>query len=289
MQLITTVAAMQQLADTWRAQQRRICLIPTMGYLHEGHLSLVRHGAALAERMVVSIFVNPLQFGPHEDYAVYPRDLERDLALLRPLAVDAVFYPSAEEFYLAGACTTVDVGGLTDGLCGAFRPGHFRGVTTVVTKLFTAVRPHLAVFGQKDYQQCAVIRQMTRDLNLGIHIAVAPTVRETDGLAMSSRNVYLSPEERRRAPVIYQALLTAQSALQQGETCVPSVLDAVRRRLESEVSPRIDYVAGVDPDTLQPVTRFAGQLVLAVALRMDRARLIDNLVVRSQGNAARPT
>ncbi len=288
MQLITTVAAMQNLADFWRAQQQRICLVPTMGYLHEGHLSLVRHGAARAQRMVVSIFVNPLQFGPHEDFAVYPRDLERDLALLRPLAVDAVFHPSAEEFYRPGACTTVDVGGLTEGLCGAFRPGHFRGVTTVVTKLFTAVRPHQAVFGQKDYQQCAVIRQMTRDLNLGIDIAVAPTVREADGLAMSSRNVYLSPEERRRAPAIYQSLLAAESALQRGETAVQVVLDAVRGRLESEVSPRIDYVAGVDPDTLQPVARFAGQLVVAVALRMDRARLIDNLVVRPRGSAAEP-
>ncbi|MFA6110580.1 MAG: pantoate--beta-alanine ligase [Candidatus Latescibacterota bacterium] len=278
--LITTIAAMQNQADTWRRQGLRVGLVPTMGYLHDGHLSLVTRCVTQADRTVVSIFVNPLQFGPAEDYAVYPRDLERDLGLLAPHGVAAVFHPTPEEFYPQDFCTTVEVSGLTDGLCGAFRPGHFRGVTTVVTKLFTAVIPHLAVFGQKDYQQCAVIRRMTRDLNLGVTIDVAPTVREADGLAMSSRNVFLTEEERQRAPAIYRALRQAEQAFLSGTREVAAVLERLKARLRTEVTERIDYVEGVDPDSLRPVEVYAGRLVLAVAVRMSKARLIDNLVLR---------
>jgi pantoate--beta-alanine ligase len=277
--LITTVAAMQHQADAWRRMGLRVGLVPTMGYLHAGHLSLVTRSAAQADRTVVSIFVNPLQFGPSEDYAVYPRDLDRDLELLAPHGVAAVFHPTPEEIYPEGFCTAVEVSGLTDGLCGAFRPGHFRGVATVVAKLFTAVTPHLAVFGQKDYQQCAVIRRMTRDLNLGVTIDVAPTVREADGLAMSSRNVFLTEEERRRAPAIYRSLLEAEQTFLRGTREVAAVLERLRSRLAAEVSERIDYVEGVDPDSLRPMETFTGRLVLAVAVRMSKARLIDNLVV----------
>ena len=196
MKRIHTVAEMQAQSDAWRGAGLCVGLVPTMGFLHEGHLSLVDHSLEVADRTVVSIFVNPLQFGPKEDYAIYPRDMERDLDLLSRRGVDAVFHPQTVEFYPPDFSTSVEVEGLTKGLCGPFRPGHFRGVTTVVTKLFTAVKPHLAVFGQKDYQQATVIRRLVRDLNLDLRVEVAPTVREADGLAMSSRQ---RPPQRRRA------------------------------------------------------------------------------------------
>lgn len=205
-QLINTVAKMQAQSDTWRGEGLRIGLVPTMGFLHEGHLSLVDYSLSTADRTIVSIFVNPLQFGPKEDFTIYPRDIERDVKLLAQRGADAVFKPQTAEFYPPDFSTTVEVTQLTDGLCGAIRPGHFRGVTTVVSKLFTATKPHLAVFGQKDYQQSAVIRRMVRDLSLDLRIEIAPTMREADGLAMSSRNVNLTEDERRRVPALYQAL-----------------------------------------------------------------------------------
>jgi len=277
--VITTVQAMQQQSDAWRGAGLRVGLVPTMGYLHQGHLSLVERCRQESDRTVVSIFVNPLQFGPSEDLAIYPRDLDRDLKLLEEYQVEAVFHPPAEEFYPEGFSTYVEVEGLTQGLCGAFRPGHFRGVTTVVTKLFTAVRPHLAVFGQKDYQQSAVIRRLVRDLNMGIAIVVAPTVREADGLAMSSRNLNLSEAERRRAPGLYQTLCQARESIQAGERDAGRIVARMRERIGRELTDRIDYIEVVDPDTLEPVAQIESAVVIALAVRLAKARLIDNVLV----------
>ena len=277
--LVTTIDAMQRQADAWRRQDLRIGLVPTMGYLHQGHLELVERCCRESGRTVVSIFVNPLQFGPQDDYSIYPRDLERDLELLGRYPVDAVFHPSPEEFYPPDYSTYIEVQGLTSGLCGAFRPGHFRGVVTVVAKLFTAVKPHLAVFGQKDYQQAAVIRHLVRDLNLDIEIVVAPTVREPDGLAMSSRNINLTAEERTQAPILYQTLCQARDAIEAGEQQADRLLDLIRERITRELTERIDYIAMVDPETLEPVTQVTGPAVIALAVRLSKVRLIDNMPV----------
>lgn len=270
--------AMQTQARAWRRERQLIGLVPTMGYLHKGHLSLVELCNRHCDRTVVSIFVNPLQFGPQEDYAVYPRDLEQDLRALVPYDVSAVFHPHEKGFYFPDHSTYVHVEGLTEGLCGTWRPGHFRGVTTVVTKLFNAVLPDVAVFGQKDYQQAAVIRRMVRDLNMGIRIMLGPTVREADGLAMSSRNTRLTPQERERAPVIYSALDAARSAVEKGRTTDAGRLrDQIRQRIAAELSPDIDYVEVVEPESLEPVQTITGPVVLAVAVRLPQVRLIDNV------------
>ena len=251
MKRIHTVAEMQRQSDAWRSADLCIGLVPTMGFLHEGHLSLVDHSLKAADRTVVSIFVNPLQFGPKEDYAIYPRDMERDLDLLSRRGVDAVFHPATAEFYPADFSTSVEVEELTKGLCGPFRPGHFRGVTTVVTKLFTAVKPHLAVFGQKDYQQAAVIRRLVRDLNLDLRVEVAPTVREADGLAMSSRNILLSAEERQRASALYEALTMGREQIEQGECDASRIIAAMRAHIERALDASIDYISIAHPDTLE--------------------------------------
>ena len=277
MNRIHTVAAMQAQSDAWRSAGRCIGLVPTMGFLHEGHLSLVDHSLNAADRTVVSIFVNPLQFGPQEDFAVYPRDLERDLNLLARRGVDAVFLPQTAEFYPADFSTFVEVEALTNSLCGPFRPGHFRGVTTVVTKLFTAVKPHLAVFGQKDYQQAAVIGRLVRDLNLDLRVEVAPTVREADGLAMSSRNVLLSAEERPRASTLYEALTSGRDRIEQGERDASRIIAEMRAHIERVLNPRIDYIAIAHPDTLEEVVHIAGPVVIALAVRLSNVRLIDNI------------
>ena len=277
MNRIHTVAEMQAQADAWRSAGRCIGLVPTMGFLHEGHLSLVDHSLKAADRTVVSLFVNPLQFGPKEDFAIYPRDLKRDLDLLARRGVDAVFHPKTAEFYPADFSTFVEVEALTQSLCGPFRPGHFRGVTTVVTKLFTAVKPHLAVFGQKDYQQAAVIGRLVRDLNLDLRVEVAPTVREADGLAMSSRNVLLSAEERPRASALYEALTMGRYRIEQGERDASRIIAAMRAHIERTLTPRIDYIAMVQPATLEEVAHIAGPVVLALAVRLSNVRLIDNI------------
>ena len=273
---------MQAQADAWRGAGRCIGLVPTMGFLHEGHLSLVNCSLAAADRTVVSIFVNPLQFGPQEDFATYPRDLERDLDLLARRGVDAVFHPPTAEFYPADFSTFVEVARLTTGLCGPFRPGHFRGVTTVVTKLFTAVKPHLAVFGQKDYQQAAVIRRLVRDLNLDLRVEVAPTVREADGLAMSSRNIHLSAEERRRAPALYQALRLGRERIERGERNASLIIAEMRAHIERMLSPRIDYISIAHPESLEEVPHIAGPVVIALAVRLAKVRLIDNITAAPQ-------
>ena len=276
-QLINTVAKMQAQSDTWRGEGLRIGLVPTMGFLHEGHLSLVDYSLNAADRTIVSIFVNPLQFGPKEDFAIYPRDIERDIKLLTQLGVDAVFKPQTVEFDPPDFSTTVEVTQLTNGLCGAIRPGHFRGVTTVVSKLFTATKPHLAIFGKKDYQQSAVIRRLVRDLNIDLHIEVAPTMREADGLAMSSRNVNLTEDERRRVPALYQALEIAKRYVERGEPDAQRIIGEMRRHIEKEVDGDIEYISIVHPDTLEDLSQIAGPVVIALAVRLANVRLIDNI------------
>ena len=286
--LIQTVEAMQAEADAARAAGRTLALVPTMGALHEGHLALVAGAARRADHVTVSIFVNPTQFGPGEDYDAYPRTLDADLAALDAVGgVDAVFAPSAEAMYPLGLppLTSVHVGELGRHLCGASRPGHFDGVTLVVSKLFLACRPHLAVFGQKDAQQLAIVRRMERDLGFGVEIVGHPIVREADGLARSSRNRYLSPEERAQATVLSRALFAAGHAAGQGERDA----DALRARLRGEIErvplAEVDYAEVVDADRLQPVETLVeggpsgGRYLAAVAVRFGGTRLIDNLTL----------
>jgi pantoate--beta-alanine ligase len=253
--------------------------VPTMGYLHEGHLSLVRRARAENDRVAVSIFVNPTQFGPHEDYARYPRDLERDLRLLEPLGVDLVFVPSVEEMYPPGFQTWVIVEEVSRPLEGASRPGHFRGVATVVAKLFNILQPDRAYFGQKDAQQTVVIRRMVQDLNIPVEIVICPTVREPDGLAMSSRNTYLNPEERRAATVLFQALQAAKARYEAGERDAERLREAMREVIRAEPLARIDYVSVAHPETLQELERVEGPALLSLAVYIGTTRLIDNLML----------
>ncbi len=287
MKVIEHISDMQAWSDEVRARGESIGFVPTMGYLHEGHISLVRLAKERSDRTVVSIFVNPIQFGPQEDYERYPRDLERDLRILEDLGVDVAFVPSVGEMYPEGFCTYVHVEGLTEGLCGAFRPGHFRGVTTVVTKLFLAVKPHMAAFGQKDAQQAFVIRRMVRDLNMDVEIVVGPTVREEDGLAMSSRNTYLSPEERRQATVLYRALLKAKALVEAGERDPEAVVRAMEEVVGEAPSARAEYIEIVDTERLKPVSRIDGEVLVALAVWIGNTRLIDNMILEVDGDRVR--
>ena len=255
-------------------------LVPTMGALHEGHLSLVRAAKARCEPVVVSIFVNPLQFGPNEDLARYPRTFERDCELLEREKVDIVFAPSVEDMYPKNAVTYVTVEGMSEKLCGRSRPGHFRGVTTVVAKLFHIVEPELAFFGQKDAAQCAIVRRMVRDLNFPVEIVVGPIVREPDGLAMSSRNVYLSEQERKAALVLHRALSEMKNCFDRGERSAGGLVEAGKLVLSQEAGVRLDYLEVVDPDTLNPVSEIRSETLVAVAAFVGRTRLIDNIVLQ---------
>jgi len=255
-------------------------LVPTMGYLHEGHLSLVRRARPENEHVVATIFVNPTQFGPQEDYQRYPRDPERDLRLLEQEGTDVVFMPSVEEMYPPGFDVWVEVGeSLTGRLEGAARPGHFRGVTTVVAKLFNIVQAHRAYFGQKDAQQLAVIRKMAVDLNMGVEVVAVPTVREPDGLAMSSRNSYLSPEERRAATVLWRSLCRAQELFDGGERRAEAIRGEMRAVLASEPLARVDYVSVADAETLAELETIEGPALVSLAVRIGGTRLIDNVTV----------
>ncbi len=273
------IITLQEMFAERRKLTEPVGFVPTMGYLHEGHLSLVRRAKQECSSVVVSIFVNPTQFGPQEDLARYPRDLERDLRLLTPLEVDLVWIPSVDEMYPPGYQTWVTVEEVTKPLEGAMRPGHFRGVTTIVSKLFNAVQPQRAYFGQKDAQQVVVIRQMTRDLNYPIEIVVCPTVREADGLAMSSRNVYLSLAERQAAPVLYRALRAAEQAYREGERNAETLRAVMRQVLESEPLARVQYVSCADYETLQELDEVRGKALLSMAVFIGTTRLIDNIVL----------
>jgi pantoate--beta-alanine ligase len=280
-QIVRSVVELQRWSDETRAAGRRIALVPTMGALHEGHLSLVQHGYRHADRVVVSIFVNPTQFGPTEDFARYPRDLVRDLESLRKVGADAVFAPSVEEMYPAGDATFVSVERLTAGLCGRSRPNHFRGVTTVVARLLNAARPHVALFGEKDYQQLAVIRRMARDLCFGVEIIGAPIVREPDGLAMSSRNVFLSPRARQQATALNAALHEARALVRAGVREAGAVVGIARQRIEKEPLAEVDYIELVDADDLDAVREVRGRVLLALAVRFEGTRLIDNTLLEA--------
>lgn len=283
MKTLTRVAEMQATAAELRRGGRRIGFVPTMGALHEGHLSLVRRSKQQADVTVVSIFVNPAQFGPHEDYQSYPRELARDSALLLGEAVDFLFAPTVEEIYPADFQTCVSVERVSARLEGTARPGHFRGVATVVLKLFEIVQPAVAFFGRKDAQQCAVVRQMVRDLNLPVEIVVCPIVREPDGLAMSSRNAYLTPEERAAARILYESLCLACDLVQGGERCVEAVIARMRERIARESRARIDYIEIVDPEAFTPKPCIEGRVLVALAAWVGRARLLDNLLACEQG------
>ena len=257
----------------------RVGLVPTMGYLHEGHLSLVRRARDECDHVVVSIFVNPTQFGPNEDLSKYPRDLDRDLSLIEPLGTNLVWIPTAEIMYPPGYQTWVEVEEVTRPLEGAQRPGHFKGVTTVVAKLFNGVQPHKAYFGQKDAQQAAVIRQMTRDLNFPIEIVVCPIVREPDGLAMSSRNVYLDPEQRKAATVLYRSLNAAKEAYEDGVRDAETLREIMKDILASEALAQMQYVSCADYDTLDELETVTGKTLLSMAVFIGKTRLIDNFVL----------
>ena len=278
MRLVRTIADLRALLRPLRADGKRIGFVPTMGYLHEGHASLIRQSAARCDVTVVSIFVNPTQFGPGEDLATYPRDLERDQGMCLEAGTTVLFLPDAAEVYPTGFQTHVEPGRLAEALCGQFRPGHFRGVATVVAKLFNMVEPDLAFFGQKDFQQTAVIRRMTRDLNLPVDIIVVPTVRDADGLALSSRNAYLDPEARRRALGISRGLLAAQAAFKAGERSAARLLELAREPMASLDS--LQYLDLVDAQTLDPIQGDVDRsAALCVAGYLGPTRLIDNVLL----------
>lgn len=281
MQVLHSIAETRAALRVLRVHGKTVGLVPTMGALHEGHLSLVRAAKASCDAVVVSIFVNPTQFGPNEDFAKYPRTFEADCAALEREGVDVVFAPAPEEIYAPGASTFVDVEGVSGRLDGASRPGHFRGVATVVAKLFNIVGPDRAFFGQKDAAQVAVLKKMVRDLNFPVELVVCPIVREPDGLAMSSRNRYLSPEERRQALVLQRALNEASRLAGSGITAARDLISAAEALLASELEVRVDYCRIVDPDTLEDVADVRGGALVAVAAFVGTTRLIDNALVES--------
>lgn len=284
MQIARTIAEVRRAVQAARSAGRGVTLVPTMGALHAGHLSLIEAARRRpGDFVVVSIFVNPTQFGPGEDFERYPRAEAADLEACRAAGVSLAFLPTAAEMYPAGAVTQVRVAKLTDTLCGPHRPGHFDGVATVVAKLLNIVGPERACFGQKDAQQLAVIRRMVRDLDIPVEVVGCPTVREADGLAMSSRNAYLSAEQRKAARSLYAALRLAEERVRGGETSAAALEAEMRRRIESAGADRIDYVSFVDPQTMQPVERVEGVVLAAVAVYFGETRLIDNLTMDPRG------
>jgi pantoate--beta-alanine ligase len=285
MKTLSRIAALESAVAEARAGRQTIGFVPTMGYLHEGHLSLVRECRKRADVTVASIFVNPLQFGPREDFRRYPKDPERDAALLDKEGVDILFLPETAEIYPPGFRTSVEVGGLQDTLCGRSRPGHFRGVATVVLKLFNIVRPDYAFFGQKDAQQVVILRRMAEDLNLDVRIVAMPIVREPDGLAMSSRNIYLNIEERRAANVLFRGLEEARRIFEAGERAASRIRERLLVTLASEPLARLDYAEVVDPGSLEPVERVDGEALIALAVFFGRTRLIDNIILGSTEEA----
>jgi pantoate--beta-alanine ligase len=280
MQIITSISEMQSLAESLRRQGKTIGFVPTMGFLHEGHLSLMRRARQECDTVVVSIFVNPTQFGPREDFERYPRDEAGDREKCGSEAVDILFTPTAHDMYPDLPSVFVSVEGISDILEGAVRPGHFRGVATVVAKLFSIVKPHKAFFGQKDYQQCAVIKRMVQGLNLDVEIVVMPTIREQDGLAMSSRNSYLSADERRAAAAIHRALRTGEQLVNAGIREPDKLTNKMRAVLREEKGLSIDYIEVADPESLAPLEAVKEGMVVLVAVRLGRTRLIDNLLIR---------
>jgi pantoate--beta-alanine ligase len=278
-EILRTIDAMRSYSSTLRQSGKTIAFVPTMGFLHKGHLSLMKKGRELADRVVVSIFVNPIQFGPGEDLAAYPRDEARDLEMTGETGVDAVFIPDAKQMYPEGFQTTIALKALPGHLCGLSRPGHFDGVATVVAKLLGIVRPDLAIFGEKDYQQFLVVRQMVRDLDLDVDIVGAPIVREADGLAMSSRNMYLADDQRKAACSLYRTLTESKKRVKAGETRADTIIASAEALIQAHPETRIDYIAVCDPSTLDAVTAIDGPVLMALAVKVGRARLIDNMLL----------
>ncbi len=276
MQIVTNIEELRSIVKWWRGEGHSVGLVPTMGYLHEGHKSLIVKAVSENDRVVVSDFVNPTQFGVNEDLSSYPRDLNRDAALCEEVGADVIFHPEPEEMYFPDNCTFVDMDRLTKGLCGKTRPTHFRGVCTVVSKLFNIVTPDRAYFGQKDAQQLAVIRRMVRDMNFGITIVGCPIVREEDGLAMSSRNTYLNPKERKAALILHESLTLGEELIRAGEKDAVKVKNAIVKHMKTEPLARIDYVEIVDGETLEPAETIEGPILAATAVYIGKTRLIDN-------------
>jgi pantoate--beta-alanine ligase len=278
MKIVAETEEVREQVRQWRKEGLSVGLVPTMGYLHEGHKSLIDKAVQQNDRVVVSVFVNPIQFGPGEDLATYPRDLERDAALCEAAGASLIFHPEKENMYFDDFCTFVDMDGLTKGLCGKTRPTHFRGVCTVVSKLFHIVQPDRAYFGQKDAQQLAVIRRMVRDLNFDLEIVGCPIIREEDGLAKSSRNTYLSQEERAAAVILHKGLLRGEEMIRNGERDASAVIREITGIIESEPLARIDYVEVVDFDRIEKIDTIEGNVLAAVAVYIGKTRLIDNFI-----------
>lgn len=288
MRILKTPDEMHAACEQRKREGKRVGFVPTMGALHEGHLSLVRAARAQTDVVAASIFVNPLQFGPNEDLAKYPRQFERDRELLQAEGCELLFAPDVSDMYPPGATTLVEVAGISERLDGKSRPGHFRGVTTVVSKLFHIVEPDAAFFGQKDAAQAAILRQMVRDQNFPVRIVVCPIVREKDGLAMSSRNAYLSPEQRKQAVVLHRALMRVQTMADTGEHEAEKLVAAGKGVIEEEPGARLDYFEAVNWDTLEPVEDIRGGALIAVAAWIGTTRLIDNVVLHGVGEAKGP-
>jgi pantoate--beta-alanine ligase len=280
MRILTTIARTRRVLNEYRREKKTIGFVPTMGALHEGHLSLLRKCKKQNDICVVSIFVNPAQFGPREDFAKYPRDKKKDVLLAKKENVDIIFYPSEKEIYPTGYLTHIEVAGLSETLCGRSRPGHFRGVTTVVGKLLNIMTPDRLYLGQKDAQQCVIIRKMISDLNFPAAVVICPTVREPDGLAMSSRNQYLSERERREATVLDRSLTLARDRIAGGERDAAKIRHLIEQNIRSQSQGHIDYVACVAVDSLQPLQILDGEVLVALAVRWGRTRLIDNIIVK---------
>jgi pantoate--beta-alanine ligase len=280
MDIIETIREMQKRSEVLRLAGQRIAFVPTMGFLHEGHLELMRHGRQDADTLIMSIFVNPTQFGPNEDLEAYPRDMEGDLSKAKQAGVDIVFTPSVEEMYPKGYQTKVAVEKVSRYLCGLSRPGHFDGVATVVFKLFNIIRPHIAIFGQKDYQQLTVIRRMVMDLNMDISIIGIPIVREPDGLAMSSRNTYLNPMERQSAPCLKKSLDLADKMVSGGERDIRRIKEAIKELIYGHPYTTIDYINLCDPISLEDIEAIEGEILLALAVKVGKTRLIDNCLIK---------
>lgn len=276
MQIVTTIEELRSIVKWWQGEGHSVGLVPTMGFLHEGHKSLIVKAVSENDRVVVSDFVNPTQFGANEDLSTYPRDIERDGALCEEAGADVIFHPAPEEMYFEDNCTFVDMNRLTKGLCGKTRPTHFCGVCTVVSKLFNIVTPDRAYFGQKDAQQLAVIRRMVRDMNFNIEIVGCPIVREEDGLAMSSRNTYLSEKERKAALILHKSLTLGEEMIRSGEKDAAKVRDAILKNMRTEPLARVDYVEIVDAENLEPVKRIEEPILAATAVYIGKTRLIDN-------------
>lgn len=279
MEIVEKISEVREITAEMRRKGLKIALVPTMGYLHQGHLALVKQAKQEGTFVVMSIFVNPIQFGPNEDFSRYPRDLEHDAKLAREAGVDLIFHPAVEEMYPQQNRTTVQVSELGNALCGLSRPGHFNGVTTVVSKLFHIVQPDRAYFGQKDYQQYLIVRQMVRDLNFPIEVIPVPIVREADGLALSSRNVFLTPEQRQEAVVLSQSLIEAETLIRQGERSAARIEDKIREKITAQSSGIIDYVEVRSAENLEKPATINEPVLIALAVKFGTTRLIDNRVV----------